>query len=133
MGHLQDWADGVSSSKAVKRHMEYAVADGVTHHMVERLSKTGCTDGSMQHCHSDLMAIITQVVIPELITHVTEEGSVDDMVLPSTLIRCWHNHNKARIPKTPRVRHQETETVLETFVRLTCEKGLPLPEIARNG
>ena len=70
----------MSSSTAVKLHMEYAVADGVTHHMVERKSKIGSTDGSMQHCHSDVMAIMTQVGIPELITHVTEEGSVDDMV-----------------------------------------------------
>ena len=80
MGHLQDWAYGVSSSTAVKRHTEYAVADGVTHHMVERKSEIGSTDGSMQHCLSDLMEIMTQVGIPELITHVTEEGSVDDMV-----------------------------------------------------
>ena len=99
MGHLQDWADGVSSSTAVKRHMEYAVADGVTHHMVERLAKIGSTDGSMQHCHSDLMSIMTQVGIPELITHVTEEGSVDYMVLPSTLIRCLHNHYKHEFQK----------------------------------
>ena len=41
MGHLQDWAYGVSSSTAVKRHTEYAVADGVTHHMVERKSRSG--------------------------------------------------------------------------------------------
>ena len=61
-------------------HGKYAEADGVTHHMVERKSKIGSTDGSMQHCHSDVMAIMTQVGIPELITHVTEEGSVDDMV-----------------------------------------------------
>ena len=34
------------------------------------------------------------VGIAELITQVAEEGSVDDMVLPSTLIRCLHKHYK---------------------------------------
>ena len=65
----------------------------------KRLAKIGSTDGSMQHCHSDLMSIMTQVGIPELITHVTEEGSVDYMVLPSTLIRCLHNHYKHEFQK----------------------------------
>ena len=74
LGHLQDWSDGVSSSVGVKRHMSNSVADGMSHHMVVRLSRIGGESGGEQHAHAGMMNILTQVGITDLISAVPDEG-----------------------------------------------------------
>ena len=88
MGHLLDWADGVTSAKKMARHMANAKADGMNIPMVLRLANIGA--GGPQHASHNLFGLLEWCGIPSQLTALRDSNTTD-ILLPSTLIRLLHS------------------------------------------
>ena len=88
MGHLLDWADGVTSAKKMARHMANAKADGTNIPMVLRLANIGA--GGPQHASHNLFGLLEWCGIPSQLTALRDSNTTD-ILLPSTLIRLLHS------------------------------------------
>ena len=79
------WCDGESSAAKLQQHMADAVADGLNHPMVARLSNVG----SGQNAHSGILQLLSECGIHDL---VTPAGAATHFVKPSALIRTVHHY-----------------------------------------
>ena len=85
LGHLLDWADGVSSAAHVNRHMRHAVHDGLDDPLIKRIASVG-SEGSTQNCHAGLMGLMADAGYTTYISTV-ENSSWTHVVFPSQWAR----------------------------------------------
>ena len=87
MGHLLDWADGVTSSAKLWKHMDNALQDGITLPMIQRLASIG--SGGSRHASQNMFNLLEKCGVQGLLT-ILVDSHTTHVLLPSTWIRLLH-------------------------------------------
>ena len=107
IGHLMEWADGLTSAKRLRDHMFNATIDGNVDPLITRLSKVGIS----QNCQHGLMKLLDELGVSELITATRDTGVWTNCILPST----WCAYLSKTSPREFRLRLGADSTVLLDF------------------
>ena len=68
IGHLKDWAEGISSAVRIWRHFNNLVSDGPVHPAIARLARIGSSGSSTDHNHqTNLSALLATCGFSDMI------------------------------------------------------------------